>query len=166
MDFGKIPVAAPGNNGQGKMRMLGFSFPGSSAGKEYAFNARDLGSIPGSGRFPWRRDRLPTPVFLMFPGGSDGKESAFNAGDLVRSLGWGDSLEEGMVIHFTIIVWRIPKNSGAWWATVHGIAKSQTRLSDLSTGVGVAWPQREPQGIQVRGCSFGLDQSLACFRDL
>ena len=31
---------------------------------------------------PWRRDRLPTPVFLVFPGGSAGKESACNAGDL------------------------------------------------------------------------------------
>ena len=28
------------------------------------------------GKIPWRRDRLPTPVFLGFPGGSDGKESA------------------------------------------------------------------------------------------
>ena len=34
------------------------------------------------GKFPWRRDRLPTPVFLGFPGGSDGKESAYNVGDL------------------------------------------------------------------------------------
>ena len=32
----------------------------------------------------WRRDRLPTPVFLGFPGGSAGKESACNMGD----LGW------------------------------------------------------------------------------
>ena len=31
---------------------------------------------------PWRRDRLPTPVFLVFPGGSDGKESACNVGGL------------------------------------------------------------------------------------
>ena len=31
---------------------------------------------------PWRRDRLPTPVFLGFPCGSDGKESACNVGDL------------------------------------------------------------------------------------
>ena len=30
---------------------------------------------------PWRRDRLPTPVFLSFPCGSAGKESACNAGD-------------------------------------------------------------------------------------
>ena len=31
---------------------------------------------------PWRRDRLPLPVFLGFPGSSDCKESACNAGDL------------------------------------------------------------------------------------
>ena len=58
------------------------SFPGSSAGKETACNAGDPGSIPGLERFPWRRDRLPTPVFLGFPGGSDSKEFACNAGDL------------------------------------------------------------------------------------
>ena len=38
-------------------------FPGDSAGKESACNARDLGSIPGLGRFPWRREQQPTPVF-------------------------------------------------------------------------------------------------------
>ena len=31
---------------------------------------------------PWKRDRLPTPVFLGFPGGLEDKESACNAGDL------------------------------------------------------------------------------------
>ena len=36
---------------------------------------------------PWRRDRLPTPVFLGFPGGSDSKESACNVGDL-GSIPW------------------------------------------------------------------------------
>ena len=30
---------------------------------------------------PWRRDRLPTPVFLGFPGGSTGKVSTCNVGD-------------------------------------------------------------------------------------
>ena len=33
------------------------------------------------GKIPWRRDRLPTPVFLGFPYGSAGKESTYNAGD-------------------------------------------------------------------------------------
>ena len=34
------------------------------------------------GEIPWRRERLPTPVFLGFPCGSAGKESAHNVGDL------------------------------------------------------------------------------------
>ena len=38
-------------------------FPCGSAGKESACNAGDLGSIPGLGKIPWRRERLPTPVF-------------------------------------------------------------------------------------------------------
>ena len=43
------------------------------------------------GKFPWRRYRLPTPVFLGFPGGSDGKESACNLGDLGSIPGLGRS---------------------------------------------------------------------------
>ena len=38
-------------------------FPGASAGEESSCNAGDLGSMPGLGRFPWKRERLPTPVF-------------------------------------------------------------------------------------------------------
>ena len=34
------------------------------------------------GKIPWRRHRLPTPVFMGFPGGSDGKDSAFSEEDL------------------------------------------------------------------------------------
>ena len=48
-------------------------FPHSSVGKESTCNAGDPGSIPGSGRFPWRRKWQPTPVFL--PGGSHGQRS-------------------------------------------------------------------------------------------
>ena len=33
-----------------------------------------------------------------------------------RSLGWEDSLEEGMASQSKILVWRIPMNRGAWWA--------------------------------------------------
>ena len=39
-------------------------FPGGLDGKESACSAGVLGSIPGSGRFPWRRKWLPTPVSL------------------------------------------------------------------------------------------------------
>ena len=48
----------------------------------------------------------------------------------VRSLGWEDPLEEEMATHFSILSWRIPMDRGAWWATVHGVTKSWTRLSD------------------------------------
>ena len=41
------------------------------------------------GKIPWRRDKLPTPVFLGFPGGSDSKESACNVGDLGLIPGLG-----------------------------------------------------------------------------
>ena len=51
--------------------------------KNLPANAGDIGSIHGLGRkFPWRRDRLPIPVFLGLPSGSDGKESTCNAGNL------------------------------------------------------------------------------------
>ena len=45
-------------------------------------------------------------------------------------LGFEDPLEEGKATHFSILAWRILMGRGAWWATVHGVAKSQTRLSD------------------------------------
>ena len=44
-----------------------------------------------SGKFPWRRDRLPSPVLLGFLGGSDSKESTCNVGYLSSILGLGRS---------------------------------------------------------------------------
>ena len=35
-----------------------------------------------------------------------------------------------MATHSSILAWRIPMDRGAWQATVHGVAKSRTRLSD------------------------------------
>ena len=46
-------------------------------------------------QIPWRRDRLPTAVFLDFPDGSAGKESAQNAGDLGLIPGLGRLPGEG-----------------------------------------------------------------------
>ena len=44
----------------------------------------------------------------------------------VQSLGREDPLEKGMATSSSILAW----SPGAWWATVHGGAKSWTRLSD------------------------------------
>ena len=47
----------------------------------------------------------------------------------VRPLGREDPLEKRMGIHSSILAWRILER-GAWWATVHGVTKSQTQLGD------------------------------------
>ena len=41
-----------------------YNIPGGSDSKEIACNAGHTGLIPELGRFPWRREWLPTPVFL------------------------------------------------------------------------------------------------------
>ena len=48
----------------------------------------------------------------------------------VLTLGWEDPLEEGMATHSSVLAWRIPMDRGTWWARIHGVAKSRTRLSD------------------------------------
>ena len=45
---------------------------------------------------------------LSFPCGSDDKEFKCNTGDQVRSLDWGDPLEEELATHSSIRAWRIP----------------------------------------------------------
>ena len=50
----------------------------------------------------------------------------------VQSLGREDPLEKEMASHSSILAWRIPMDRGAWQATVHGVAKSWTRLKRLS----------------------------------
>ena len=83
--------------------------PHSSVGKESICNAGDSGSIPGQGRCPQRRDRLPTPIFLVFPCGSAGKESVWMWETQVRSLVWEDPLEKGKATQSSILAQRIPR---------------------------------------------------------
>ena len=45
----------------------------------------------------------------------------------VRSLGQEDSLEKEKATHSSILVWKMDR--GVWWATVHGVPKSQARPS-------------------------------------
>ena len=67
-----------------------------------------------------------------FPGGSDGKESACSAGDPDSIPGSGRSPGEGNGNPLQHSCLENPMDGGAWSATVHGVAKSQTRLSDFS----------------------------------
>ena len=50
----------------------------------------------------------------------------------VPSLGCEDPLEKEMATHSSILAWRIPRMEEPGWATVHRVAKSQTRLSDFT----------------------------------
>ena len=43
----------------------------------------------------------------------------------VQSLGQEDPLEKGMATHSSILAWKNPMDRGIWWATVHGVTKSQ-----------------------------------------
>ena len=51
----------------------------------------------------------------------------------IQSLSGEDPLEEGMATHSSILAWRIPMGRGAWWATIHRVAKTRMWLKQLST---------------------------------
>ena len=65
-----------------------------------------------------------------FPGGSEVKASACNVGDLGLIPGSGRSPGEGKGNPLQYSCLENPMDRGAWWATVHGVAKSRTRLSE------------------------------------
>ena len=64
-------------------------------------------------------------LYFNFPGGSDGKASAYNAGDLGLIPGLGRSAGERNVNPLQYSRLENPMDQGAWWATDHGVAKSQ-----------------------------------------
>ena len=68
-----------------------------------------------------------------FSGGSDGKESACNAGDHSSISGLGRSPGEGNGNPFQYSCLEDPMDGGAWQATVHGVTKSQTQLSNFTS---------------------------------
>ena len=69
---------------------------------------------------------------MGFPGGSGGKASAHSAGDLglIPRLGRSPGEGNGNPLHYSYL--ENSMDGGAWWATVHGVTKSQTQLSDFS----------------------------------
>ena len=71
----------------------------------------------------WR----PSPLVAIIPahGSSDGKESAYNA---IPRLGRSPRVGNGNPLQYSCL--ENSTDRGAWWATVHGVAKSWTRLSN------------------------------------
>ena len=67
---------------------------------------------------------------MGFPGGSDGKESARSAGDLSSISGSARSPGEGNGYPLQYSCLENSMGREAWWATVYGVTKSQTQLTD------------------------------------
>ena len=96
----------------------------------------------------WRRQWHPTPVLL--PGKSHGRRSLVGCGPWDREA--CDTTER---LHFHFSLSRIgegngkplqcsclenPRDSGAWWAAVYGVAQSWTRLKRLSSSrISMSW---------------------------
>ena len=98
------------------------------------------------GKIHWRRDRLPTPVFLGFSCGSAGKESVYNEGDpgSIPGLGRSPGEGKGYLLQYSCL-----KNSVN--CIVHAVTKSRTRLSVFH------FHFRKVQGIfmsYLRPCSW------------
>ena len=102
-------------------------FPGSPVGKESSCNVEDPGWIPGLGRSRGEGIRYP----LQYSWTSPVAQVVMNLpGDLAWIPGLGISSRGGHDNYFSILVWKIPKDRGAWRAAVHGVTKSRTGLSN------------------------------------
>ena len=106
--------------------MITEDFPNSSVGKESTCKCRRPQFDSWVRKVCWRRDRLPTPVFLGFPFGSAGKEFSYNAGDLGSIPGLGRSPGEGngYLLQYSCL-------ENLMDCIVHRVANSWTQLSDF-----------------------------------
>ena len=85
-----------------------WGFPGSSAGKESACNARDPVSTPGSESSPGEGIGYPLQYFWAFPVTQMVKNPPAMWETWIPFLGWEDPLEEGMATHSSFLAWKTP----------------------------------------------------------
>ena len=86
---------------------LEWGFLGASDLKESACSTGNLGSIPGSGRYPGERNGYPLQYSWTSLVAQMVKNQSAMRETWVRSLGWEDPLEEGVATHSSILAWRI-----------------------------------------------------------
>ena len=75
---------------------------------------------------------------MDFPGGSDGKASAYNAGDPGSIPGLGSSLGEGNGNPLQCSCLENPRDCGAWWAAIYGVAQGRPQLNHLAAAAAAA----------------------------
>ena len=107
-------------------------------------------------------------IYMGFPGSSDSKESPYSAGDLGSIPGPGGSPGEGNSNPLQYSCLENPMDRGAWWATVHGVAKSRTWLSNFAS---LHWLHCWPHNLLDCICNIissgpgKWDSGLVCFPD-
>ena len=72
----------------------------------------------------------------------------------VQSLGWEDPLEKEMATQSGILAWEIPVDKGAWQATAHGVAKSQTWSSNFHKHTPQLSGDYIINGLSILYCGF------------
>ena len=96
-------------------------------------------------KIPWRRKWQPTPVFLSWESHEQRSLAGYSPWSCRVGHNWVTNtftfmsqmhvcrqIDKEMATHSSILAWRIPMDRGAWWTTLHGVAKSRTRLKWLS----------------------------------
>ena len=148
--------------------MILSGFSGSSNGEESVCNAGDPNLIPGLGRSPGKGIGYPLQCSWASLVAQMVKNSPAMQETWVWSLGWEDSLEEGMATHSSILAWRIPwteesgrlqpmglQRVGHDWANKHSTAHDTIKEKGMAIHSSILawripWPE-EPGGLQPRG---------------
>ena len=98
-----------------------------------------------------------------FPGGSDSKESACNAGDLGLIPEWGKSPGDGNGYPLQYSCLKNFMDRGAWWATVHGVTKTEGRGQSMGSPRQRAAPKSHFSAPRLVTTSNSLPRSDSWF---
>ena len=145
-------------------------------GSEGATGVRDprrLSGTPRSWAHPSKPTQCPLPGFSphqsRFSGGSDSKESVCNVGDLGSIPGSGRYPEEGNGNPLQYSRLENPMDRGARQATVHGVTKSRTRLTNFTSQSSSGRTNKRESSpvllqslVGVRGAGTTVGTSLPC----
>ena len=110
-------------------------------------------------KISWRRDKVPTPVFLGFPGGSAGKISTCSAGDLgsIPGLGRFPGEGKGYPLQYSGL-------ENSMDCIVHGVTKSRTRLSNFHFHLGQSRKGERPMRWSEHGNAFRVELTVFLWR--
>ena len=101
---------------------------------------------------------VPLLVPACFPSGSVVKHPPANTGDAGSIPGLGRPPEGGHGNPLQCSYLENPMDRGAWWATVHGVAKSRTWLKRLSNNNNLILPLQLQGWLRAQGCvGWGMD---------